>query len=447
MEPGTPNALNELLNRLYARASHHVIKLGLETELALLSRLGNPHLRMPHVHVAGTNGKGSVCAMIEAALRAAGRRTGLYTSPHLVRFNERIRVAGRCIPDEELAKCFPEIDAADRKSAAAPGGRQSTFFEFTTALAFEHFRKHGVEISVLETGLGGRLDATNVVKPLVSVITRIDIEHTQYLGETIEEIAAEKGGIIKPGCAVVCGAMPDAARAVIRRIAGERGARLIPVEDAVLVRRVSQDLHGHKIRFETASGTQGTVTVPLLGKCQLENIALAIAAIEYLSESSPFVIEPDALKKGLGSLRWPARCQVLSAEPPVILDVAHNPNAAHALADTLKELLKKQPIGLIASLLSDKDCHGFMSALAPLVKRGWMVQIENERARPLDELLACARTAGLEATGHSLPEALKLARAWAAESGGAVCIAGSLFLAGDVLRLEGLGEKLYEEES
>lgn len=431
MELGT-DSLSESLRCLYSRTSHG-IKLGLELEAELLEKLGNPQLRMPHVHVAGTNGKGSVCAMIESVLRTAGYRTGLYTSPHLVRFNERIRVAGECVSDEELAALFRAVNVKDKTLP-----RPATFFEFTTAMAFEHFRQQRVEVAVLETGLGGRLDATNVVSPLLSLITRIDIEHTQYLGKTLGEIAGEKAGIIKPNRAVICGAMPDEARAVIRAIAKERNAPFIAVEDAVSVRRTSQDLRGQKVRIESAETSYGQVKLPLIGKYQLENAALAVAAIEYLAQHSPFLADEATVKKGLQSVRWPGRCQVLSEDPVVLLDVAHNPNGAQALAESLREILKGHPIGLVAGLLSDKDGRGFAAALAPVIRRAWAVPIQNERALPQDQLVACLRNSGMEVEAATLADALAGSKAWAKENDGAVCIAGSLFLAGEVLAREGV---------
>lgn len=429
-------SLDADLKRLFSRRAHE-IKLGLETETALLDALGNPQLRMAHIHVAGTNGKGSVCAMIESILRAAGCRTGLYTSPHLVRFNERIRVAGECISDDELAGLFREIEAHDQALAAKPGGRLSTFFEFTTALALEHFRRKGVEVAVLETGMGGRLDATNVVAPLVSVITRIDIEHTEFLGHTIEKIAAEKGGIIKSNRPIIHGPMPDEARDVIRSIAAERKAPLMAAEDIASVRRVSQSLTGQKLKVETASCSYGTVVLPLLGKYQMENMVTVAAVIEYLNNSSPLVIDGAAFKAGVQGLCWPARCQILSTDPVVVLDVAHNPNAARSLAEALKDLAKGKEVALVTSLLADKDCRGFMAAFSPGVGRCWAVQIHNERAKPLPELIDCIRNAGMQVTGAELGAAMDEAKAWARENGGVVCIAGSLFLAGEVLAASG----------
>ena len=432
MQLGTHSSLSAALTSLYSRSAHN-IKLGLDLETELLEKMGNPHLRMPHVHVAGTNGKGSVCAMIESVLRAAGYRTGLYTSPHLVRFNERIRVEARCISDEELAELYLEIERREAQLA-----RQPTFFEFTTAMAFEHFKRRQIEVSVLETGLGGRLDATNVVMPLVSVITRIDIEHTRYLGKTLEEIAREKSGIIKPGRAVICGAMPDEAREVIRSVAREREAKLILVEEAVSVRRASQSLRGQKLKIDTASSGYGSVLLPLIGHHQVENAAVAVAALEYLNDASPFVIDEAAMKRGLEGVRWPGRCQVLSEEPLVVLDVAHNPNGAEALASSLKEILKGRELGLVFGILSDKDCRGVLKPFAGLAKRCWAVRIENERGMPMADLLDCVRGAGIPVEEAPLGKALADSKAWARANGAAVCIAGSLYLAGDVLRTEGV---------
>ncbi|MCX6997461.1 MAG: bifunctional folylpolyglutamate synthase/dihydrofolate synthase [Kiritimatiellaeota bacterium] len=414
------------------------LKFDLGPTAAMLRRLGDPQRSLLPVHVAGTNGKGSVCAMIEAVLRAAGHRAGLYTSPHLVRFNERIRVAGACIGDAELAGLFREIETVDRELAAGAGGRELTFFEFTTALALEYFRRAGVRLVVLETGMGGRLDATNVVEPLLAVITRIAIEHTAYLGKTLPDIALEKAGIIKPGWPVLCGQMPDAARDVIRRVARERSAPLIAVEDAASVRRLKQDWTGQRIKIETANGSYPPLTLPLLGAHQLENVALAVAALEWLNGSTPFHWEVDALRAGLTGVQWPGRCQVLSRAPVTLLDVAHNPNGAAALAETLRGLTGRHPVGLVVGLLGDKDGAGFFRALAPRVSRCWAVPLAGPRNMPREQLLADARSAGLAADYAPLNQALAAARAWALDNDGIVCIAGSLVLAGEVLAAMGL---------
>jgi dihydrofolate synthase/folylpolyglutamate synthase len=438
--PTSVSQLQADLARLFRRTGVG-IKFDLAPVTALLHRLGEPQHAMAHVHVAGTNGKGSTCALIESVLRAAGHRTALYTSPHLVRFNERIRLGGAPIHDATLAGLFREIEKADQRLAAETGGREMTFFEFTTALAFEYFRREGAHVCVLETGMGGRLDATNVVIPLVSIITRIDIEHTAFLGKTLAEIATEKAGIIKPGRPVLCGQMPDEARAVIRRIAQERGARCIAVEEAVQVQRVRQNWDGQKVKIETANASYPLLTVPLLGAHQLENIALAVAALELISDVAPLPWDEKHLRTGFQSVQWPGRCQVLDHTPLTLLDVAHNPNGAVALADTLHELAGKTPVGLVCGLLGDKDADGFFQALAPQVKKIWAVPLPAERNMPQADLLAAIRRAGFQADYLPLDKALAAARAWATQEHGVLCIAGSLVLAGEVLRQRELDRK------
>ncbi|HBA85525.1 MAG TPA: bifunctional folylpolyglutamate synthase/dihydrofolate synthase [Verrucomicrobia bacterium] len=426
--------LPDQLQQLFARTAHDV-KLGLETELALLERLGKPHEAVPCIHVAGTNGKGSVCAMIEAVYRAAGYRTGLYTSPHLVRFNERIQIGGVPISDAELAEVLQAVDEADRHNAALPGGRLATFFEFTTALAFECFRRHELDVAILETGLGGRLDATNVVQPLAAVITPIDIEHTAWLGKTLESIAAEKAGIIKPGCPVVLAKMEPQALETIERIAAERHSLVVHAEKYVNVRRIKQDEKGQKIQIESESALYRPLVLPLLGAHQLGNCATAVAALEYLNEVSPLSWEEDSLKKGLETVKWPGRCQILGQNPLTILDVAHNPAAAQRLAASLKEIGAKRPVALVAGLLSDKDAPGFFRALSSVVKKVWLAPLPGERNMPMSQLKQGAIEAGLKDVVEStIPVAQKEAAEWAIANEAVVCIAGSLVLAGEILK-------------
>lgn len=418
------------LERLYALRTFG-IKPGLETTLALLDRLGNPQDSFAAVHVAGTNGKGSTCAMLEAVLRKTGLRVGLYTSPHLIRFNERIRVNGVEIGDEALAALFDDMEP--HAAAVAATGREATFFEFTTALAFEHFRREKVQVAVVETGLGGRLDSTNVLTPLISVITRIGLEHTAYLGDTLEAIAGEKAGIIKPGRPVVCGATPPEALAVIRKTAGCRKAPFTYVGDSVSVRRVAQDLDGQKVSIAGSDAGYKPVTLKLLGKHQLENCATAVAALESLASCSPLAIPPEVIQAGLAEAVWPGRLDLLSREPPVILDGAHNPDGARTLATALHELFKRKKVALVWGMCDDKDALGFAKAMGAAVKRCWAVPIDTERSLAPGKLLQIARTEGWQAVASTLPEALEEAKSWARDNDGAVCIAGSLYLAGEVL--------------
>jgi dihydrofolate synthase/folylpolyglutamate synthase len=426
------NKLSRSLERLYALRTFG-IKPGLETETALLEKLGNPQTSFAAIHVAGTNGKGSVCALLDSVLRTTGLTVGLYTSPHLVTFNERIRVNGEAISDAELAELFEDMEARAEAVKRDGGGREVTFFEFTTALAFEYFRRRKVQVAVVEVGMGGRLDATNVVWPAVSVITRIGLEHTEYLGKTLAAIAGEKAGIIKEGRPVVCGATPDEARTVIRAVAADRNARFVEAEETVTVRRISQDVTGQKMAITSGDTDYGTVTLSLLGKHQLENVVTAVAALETLASCSPLAVPPELVRRGLGVARWPGRLQVLSDKPPVILDGAHNPDGARVLAVALKELFKKRKVGLIWGMCEDKDALGFAKAMGGAVQRCWTVPIATERSMDPEKLALLARGEGWETKVSGLDEAQKDAHQWALANDGVVCIAGSLFLAGEVL--------------
>ena len=422
-----------VLERLYARRRFGV-KLGLDVEEALLGRLGDPHKAYPVIHVAGTNGKGSVCAFVDSILRAAGLRTGLYTSPHLVRFNERIRVDGESIDDGSLGELAAAVEDA---SAAVTDekDREPTFFECATAMALRHFRDAEVRMAVLETGMGGRLDATNVVSPLVSVITRVGMDHMTHLGPDIESIAGEKCGIMRPGVPVVCGQTDDTALSVIRREARRLGAPLIHAPERVSIRRVSQDFDGQKLVVESADCTYGTMRCALVGEHQLENLATAIAAVETMAGVAGIDFPEEAVREGAATVSWPGRCQLLRRDPPMILDGAHNPDASAALAKTVAALRGEAPIGLVAGMCGDKDMHGILAPFKRMVGRMWAVPISSARGADPREVLAAGRTLGWAGTATDLPIALAEAEAWARQHNGIICIAGSLFLAGDVLSL------------
>lgn len=424
--------LADKLESLYRRHTFG-IKLGLHVEEALLRRLGNPEKSFVSIHVAGTNGKGSVCLLIESILRAAGYRTGLYTSPHLVRLNERMRVGGRDIRDADLLALLDDL-APHSEAVEKETGQTPTFFEYTTAAAFEHFRRSSVQAAVVEVGLGGRLDATNVVMPLVSVITSIGLEHTQYLGKDLESIAREKAGIVKPGRPVVCGCVPDEARRAIEAVCAARKAAFCAASQRVSVRVADERLDGQKVSVESSGASYGTMRLPLAGRHQAGNLATAIAAIEAASDCG-LPLPEGAIKAGVESAVWPGRFQVLSREPPVILDGAHNPSAAEALGDTLKRLLKGRPLALVIGMCVDKDVERFFSALGAQARRCWVVPLRTERSAPCELLMAAARRAGCDAVAADLEVALRDAAAWATEVGGAVCITGSLYLVGEVLAL------------
>jgi dihydrofolate synthase/folylpolyglutamate synthase len=431
------SGLDQALRKLYRR-NLHAVKLGLEETRALLEELGQPQEAFLSIHVAGTNGKGSVCAMLASVLQTAGYRTGLYTSPHLIRFNERVRVQGEPITDVELARQIELVE--DALARRCEGGmRDATFFEFTTALAFSHFRDQKVQVAVIETGMGGRLDATNVLTPVLSVITPIGLDHQQYLGNTVEAIAGEKAGIIKPGHPVVVADMDAAAADVLRKTARARGSMVVPVRDTVQVRRIRQTLAGQRISVETPDEAIGPIILPLLGSHQLANVATTVTALLTFRDTCSLPVAAEAIKRGLAAVPWPARLQVVEHEPPVLVDGAHNPPAAVALARALHEVAPKQPVGLVSSFLADKDAVGFLRELAGGVRKLWLVPLANERAMSMADMLTAARVARISAEPVAdLVAALVEAKAWAREQKGLVCVAGSLYLAGEALQYFGI---------
>ncbi len=431
MAPPPPNPLDSVLRRLYHR-NLHVIKLGLDVERALLAELGNPQNAFLSIHVAGTNGKGSTCAILDSILRAAGYRVGLYTSPHLRRFGERIRVQGEAIPDEALSALLDEVETAAAR-VRAQGRRDATFFEFTTAAALAHFRNRGVQIAVLETGMGGRLDATNVVEPAVCLITSIGLDHEAYLGRSIEAIAREKAGIIKPGRPVVLGELPPPAAAVMTDTARANASEPVRAAERCAVSRISQDWRGQELRVELDGAAPGVLRCPLLGRHQLGNVAMALAGLQVFSRETGLPVSAQALRTGLAAVQWPARAQVLRRDPPVLVDGAHNPDAMSALRRTVDELRGPMPVGLVASFLADKDAAGCLRAMAPAVRRCWLVPRTGERAMDAASLRVAAGQAGLEAACADLAVALREAEEWARADGGMVVVAGSLYLAGELL--------------
>ena len=425
--------LDAKLTYLYRRVGGNTVKLGLDTTQALMRTLNIDVLQLPCIHLAGTNGKGSVSAMVEAVLRAAGLHSALYTSPHLIRFNERIRVNGDPIPDADLSRLLDEVESADQIQAAAPGGRQGTFFELTTAVAFRWFLEQHVQMAVLETGMGGRLDSTNVVTPLLSIITSIGMEHAAFLGHSLEQVAAEKAGIIKPGRPVVIGRQRPAALRVIEDRAREAGAPLLRADERVSVRRRSQDLDGQLLSVETADGPWPAFRLPLLGDFQLHNVALAITALEWLRDHLDLPLPPDVIRRGLESTRWPGRCQVVRRDPVFLVDVAHNPDAAQALAAFLKKFRGDRPVALICGMLSDKDAAGYFRLLRPVVDASLLVPLDSERNMPMDRLKAAAKAARLPAAESVISEAVANSIKWARARNGIVVAAGSFLLASAVL--------------
>ncbi|TKS58200.1 MAG: hypothetical protein EWM72_03142 [Nitrospira sp.] len=402
----------------------HGIKLGLETMRTLLGKIGHPERQLRTLHIGGTNGKGSTAAMAAAILQASGLRVGLYTSPHLVEFRERIRVNGDMIPEEQVA------DLTGRLRAAAPQDLDPTFFETTTAMALLHFAESRVDLAVLEVGLGGRFDATNVVEPMACAITTIALEHQEYLGQTEDAIAFEKAGIIKPSVPVVIGRMGPEASGVMRRIAQERTAPLW---------RLGHDffLEGNDPEQFTYLGVTQVfegLRCGLAGRHQLDNAACALALLEAAGKAGVAVDEA-AVRQGLQSVMWEGRLEFIEEYPRVLLDGAHNPAAAAALARYLQDFLVRHPdsrIILVWGMMRDKDHRGFIAPLQSMVSEIVLTQAGLARSATVQELrasLAEWRRPILEA---SLPaEALMVAKT-RATSRDLICVAGSLMLLGDV---------------
>jgi len=415
---------SERLAALFER-THAGIKPGLDLIGELLAALGNPESSFLSIHVAGTNGKGSTCAILERTLRESGLKTGLFTSPHLVRVNERIRINGQEIDDETFYTILDRIEAAEAGLSRLP-----TFFEILTAAAFLAFAEAGVQLAVLETGMGGRLDATNVVTPLVSLITRIDFDHMEFLGDTLPEIAAEKAGIIKPGRPVVIAPQADEALEVLLSTAEARSAPVTLAGEQVSLSARRVTLKGQTLQAETANNRYGKITLPLHGRFQLDSFSAALCALEDIFSQFGTELNPDTLRTALTGLSWPARCQVLSENPPVILDVAHNPSGARALTDTLRELFGKKARGrFIIAHMRDKDAAGFLRVLAPLAEEIFCVPLATPRALPVEALAEQARALKLNAKACTLPEARALTETHP-DRADFTCIAGSVYLAG-----------------
>ncbi|HMP88998.1 MAG TPA: folylpolyglutamate synthase/dihydrofolate synthase family protein [Kiritimatiellia bacterium] len=426
--------LETALERLFHR-NLHVVKLDLEPMQALMSRLGNPQDQFICLHVAGTNGKGSVSAMLASILREQGYRTALYTSPHLVRFNERIQVDGVSINDESLKALIDEIEQA-AATLVSGGMRDVTFFEFTTALAFLYFMRSGVQIAVIETGMGGRLDATNIITPALSIITSIGFEHTAYLGTTLQEIAGEKAGIIKSGRPVIMGALPETAAYVIGERANRLKAPFRVASELVSVAIKSISLEGQTLDITGQNAAYGKVKSPLPGYHQAQNAAVVIAAAECLNNEIRIPVSEKAIKDGISKTYWPARGQLLQKDPPVILDGAHNVEAAGVLARWVGKVAGKKPLGMIVGFLSDKDPEAFIRCFGNRVHAIWVSPIQSDRAMPTEESVRRLARLSRPVCMAELDAAIVAAREWAVREHGMVLITGSLYLAGETLALQ-----------
>ncbi len=442
----------------------------------LLNAMTHPEGTFPSVLIAGTNGKGSTAATLASILQASGLKTGLYTSPHLVRINERIRIDGKDIGDDDFAGLHGEVDrVAERLVDAAELPWHPSFFEMMTAIAFAYFSRERVEIAVLEVGMGGRLDATNVVEPLVSVIADISLDHQKFLGDTVGEIAREKVGIIRPGGVVVTLPQQPEANDVIGNTILELGARGVsavqyvpPVspgsaeyltpstkkvrdysEKPLTAKAAEEDAkdteNGSPRRFYRyplqVMGKQILVESPLVGRHQLRNVALAIAAAEELAKLGSAGITPESIERGIRQTRWPGRFQVLPAEggwPEIVLDVAHNPAGAWALRSALSERYDNRPLIFVFGAMRDKAIPEMTEILFPLAERVIATRPENPRSASPEEIQQAGSRTGSEIEAVAeIGAALERARGSAGPAT-VIVVTGSIYLVGEAMRLLGV---------
>ncbi len=470
-----PLSYETAIARMYALGHELSQTLSHKFDLAhmrvLLAALNHPERRFPGVLVAGTNGKGSTAATLASILRASGLRTGLYTSPHLVRINERIRINGAEISDHDFALLHDVVDrTAERLVEDGELPWHPSFFEMLTAIAFEYFAQNKVEIAVLEVGMGGRLDATNVIAPRVSVITDISLDHQKFLGNTVAEIAREKAGIIRPGGVVVTLPQQQQANDVIGNTILELGAQDVsavpyvppvsPGSDEYCARRSEKPLIAEPAeeRAEDAEkslakfgsfvsryplqvlGKQILVETPLVGRHQLRNIALAVATAEVLSHLG-FAITPEAIERGIRETRWPGRFQVVPPEgtaPEYVFDVAHNPAGAWALRSALSAFYEDRPLTFVFGAMRDKAISEIAEILFPLVAQVIATKADNPRSATPDEIReAASRTATDIEDAIDVASALDRASSLAGPRG-VVVITGSIYIVGEAMRVLGV---------
>ncbi|MBT9171762.1 MAG: Folylpolyglutamate synthase [Syntrophomonadaceae bacterium] len=400
-------------------------KPGLERIADLLKRLGDPHQLLRSAHITGTNGKGSTAAFLAALLSAHGLRVGLYTSPYLESFTNRMAVDGRDVAEDELVDLVKKVRPHVAEIADSAFG-QPTEFEVITAMAFDYFAACLPDWVVVEVGLGGRLDATNVIMPEVAVITNIGLEHTQVLGDTVEQIAFEKAGIIKQGVPVVTAADKPEALAVLEKTARKRGSRLLAVGREVQIESAGTTLDGQIFNYQSPWRELKGLSIGLLGRHQLVNAASALAALECLP-SVP--ISEAAVRRGLAAARWPGRLEIYSRNPLVLVDGAHNVDGALALRRALTELLDGRKLYLVLGILADKAVEEMLSLLAPLATAG-LLATRPDNVRAADPYvvaeLARAYTRATVQVTPNVPAALEAALS-AAKPEEAVCVAGSLY--------------------
>jgi dihydrofolate synthase/folylpolyglutamate synthase len=424
------------------------MKLGLENSRSLCRLLGHPERSFIPVLVAGTNGKGSVAAMLEAILRRAGLRVGLYTSPHLVRPEERIRIDGADIEPEAFTAVLRRLrDLVERHAGSAEMPGHPTFFEVMTAACFAEFARARLDVGVLEVGLGGRLDSTNISEPVLSIVTGVDVDHVAQLGGDLLSIAREKAGVWRSGRPALIGEKKAVPRAELERLACEAGSIVVHVPSEARVAVLDDGLaHGAGeggtllLHLETPAGTYGGLRVPLPGEHQAGNVAIAARAAEILSHGlgslPPFRLSGELLREGLAATRWPGRLQWIEGAPPLLLDCAHNPAGCAALAGALRRVGPGRVV-LLFGAMSDKDIPGMARELHTSARAVVATRSRIDRAAPAGRVLDAFREVSPDlpcSATEPAPRALDEARSLAGPEG-VVCVAGSIFLVGEIIEL------------
>lgn len=408
-------------------------KLGLENVTELARRMGDPQERFRSVHVAGTNGKGSVCAMLYTVLRAAGYRAGLFTSPYLVDFRERIQADGALIPNDDLGRIAQRVKAAV-DGMLADGWEHPTEYEIVAVAGFTYFAERGLDSAVVEVGLGGRLDMTNIISPEICVITPVSMDHMEYLGDTIEKIAYEKAGIIKEGIPVVSAPQEPEAAQVLRDTAAEKGApiRFVDKED---VRIEKSSLSGQVLDFRTGGQWHTGYQLPLAGPHQGLNALTAVTAVEELRKKG-YTISDEVLRTGLGRVRWPGRIEIAGVNPRVVLDGAHNPAGALALREALTPYMGDKPAVLVMGMMDGKDAERVAEILAPMADRAVITPVDNPRSMDPTKLAGIMETYMPVMIADDARQAVS-AGIKLAGSDKMVLVTGSLFLIGEIKRTRG----------
>ncbi|NQT26889.1 bifunctional folylpolyglutamate synthase/dihydrofolate synthase [candidate division KSB1 bacterium] len=418
----------QTLEFLYSRHAKDM-KLGLEHIRELLKWLDHPEQKFKSVHIAGTNGKGSTAAILESMLREAGYRTGLYTSPHLIDLRERIKVNGVCIPEEEVmdyvGRIMPHVEDT-----------QASFFEILTAIAFLYFSHQQVDIAVIETGLGGRLDATNTLTPEVSVITEIGLDHTHILGKNMEIIVAEKAGILKENVPGVIGSRNESVKQLFKNIGVVKSIALKFVDDDAKIERIKCSEQCSRFNWKSKNTKYTNLSLNLLGEHQVENAATAVSVVETLNEKGWNIAE-SAIRQGLQKTVWRARLELVQIAPKVLLDSAHNPMGVNRLVHALNRIFRYERLILIFGVLADKDYKKMCADLIPLADQIVLTKPNNDRALDPKLLAKLAVFKDKDTTVKENPKEAWLKAMELADPHDLICVAGSIYFVGDILHLLG----------